>query len=85
MYSNIDESRIKRKVIDIVRTFRSFGFLSDSDVTIHELEEKNKLYIVSGEYSYRQMFTEVNKLEKGSFIISLDSNLVPKKVKIIPS
>jgi hypothetical protein len=80
----IDESQIKRKIIDIIRTFRSLGFMTDSDVTINELEEEANIYRVLGEYNFKNSFSNNQKNEKGSFEISLDSTLKPKKVKITP-
>jgi hypothetical protein len=82
--SDFNEQNIKRKVIDIVRTFRSLGLVTDSDVRINELNQRENLYEVIGEYKYSKMFNE-DILESGSFSITLDEKLQPKKVKIEPN
>jgi hypothetical protein len=84
MYADINESQIKRKVIEIIRVFRSLGLVTDSNVIINELNKSdNDVYDISEEYNYKTMYMN-DKSEKGIFIISLDKNLRPINVKITP-
>ncbi len=84
MYATIDEGQIKRKIIEIIKVFRSLGLITDSDVIINELNKSiNDVYEVSGEYNYKTMYKN-DKSEKGVFTISIDKNLKPIKVKITP-
>jgi hypothetical protein len=78
------ENEIKRKVINIIKIFRSLGLLSDSDIRITGLEKSNNQYDISGEYKYKPMYRDdIN--EEGTFNISLNENtLDPVKVKITP-
>jgi len=81
--NNFSEIEIKRKIINILRTFRSLGLVSDSDVRINELEEKDGIFEIKGEYQYRPM--HLNDIgERGTFNISLDKNMQPKNFKITP-
>lgn len=81
--NDFNETEIKRKIINILRTFRSIGLISDSDVRINELEEKDGIFEIKGEYQYRSM--HINDIgERGTFNISLDKNMRPKNFKITP-
>jgi hypothetical protein len=82
--NNFSETDIKRKIINILRTFRSLGLVSDSDVKINELEEKDGVFVIKGEYSYRSMHLN-DTGERGTFSISLDKNMQPKNFKITPA
>lgn len=55
LYSD-KEIEIKRKIINIIKTFRSLGLLTDSDITITELTKTTNQYDVTGEYNYKTMF-----------------------------
>jgi hypothetical protein len=69
MYADINESQIKRKVIEIIRVFRSLGLVTDSNVIINELNKSdNDVYDISEEYNYKTMYMN-DKSEKGIFII----------------
>jgi hypothetical protein len=82
--NNFSETEIKRKIINILRTFRSLGLVTDSDVRINELEEKDGIFVIKGEYQYRSM--HLNDIgERGTFNISLDKNMQPKSFKITPA
>jgi hypothetical protein len=55
LYSD-KEIEIKRKIINIIKTFRSLRLLTDSDITITELTKTTNQYDVTGEYNYKTMF-----------------------------
>ena len=85
MSSNtLDDYRLKQKVISLIRTFRSLGLVSDSDVRINNLQKKENTYEIKGEYRYKPiMATDVS--EQGTFSITLDeSALSPVNVEITP-
>ncbi|MBA3751150.1 MAG: hypothetical protein H0X03_09740 [Nitrosopumilus sp.] len=78
------EYQIKRKIVNIVKTFRSLGVLNDSDVQINSFENLQDGYKISGEYQYNHIF-KGNIIEEGTFEITIDKDLTePKNIKITP-
>jgi hypothetical protein len=79
------EIEIKRKIINILKPFRSPGILGDSDVKINSLEKENDYFKIAGEYQYKNLFDKFS-FEDGTFDISLsESNLQPTNVRITPN
>ena len=79
------EIEIKRKIINILKTFRSLGILSDSDVKINSLEKENDYFKITCEYQYRNLFDKFS-FDDGTFDISVsESTLQPTNVKITPN
>jgi hypothetical protein len=79
------EIEIKRKIINILKIFRSLGILGDSDVKINSLEKENDYFKIIAEYQYKNLFDKFS-FEDGIFDISLsESTLRPTNVKITPN
>jgi hypothetical protein len=60
------------------------GMVTDSDVKIDEMQEKDEIFEIKGEYRYRPMYQN-DSAEQGTFTIALDRKLQPKNIKIIPN
>ena len=79
------EIEIKRKIINILKIFRSLGILGDSDVKINSLEKENDYFKIICEYQYKNLFDKFS-FEDKTFDISLsESTLEPTNVKITPN
>ena len=78
------EIKIKRKIINTLKTFRSIGILGDSDVKINGLDEENDYLKITGEYQYKNLFDKFS-LEDWTFDISLsESTIHPTNANITP-
>ena len=67
------EIEIKRKIINILKKFRSLGILGDSDVKINSLEKENDYFEIIGEYQYKNLLDKFS-FEDGTFDISLSES-----------
>lgn len=78
------EVELKQKVASIIKTYRSIS-IYESDIKINSLKRTSANdYILTGEYTYRNMFNN-SIYEKGTFTMTLGAkNLDQIEVTITP-
>jgi hypothetical protein len=74
LYYNDRTAQIKQKVMNVIKNFRAFNLMTDSEVKIKSLHKSDNNFIVAGDYQYAQPFLGEIK-EKGTFKITLDEKL----------
>lgn len=75
------ESRIKQRVANIIKEFRSLLSFTEYNVTIDELKKEADNYNIKGKYVYQGFGSDTK--EEGTFDISLTVNeLEPVKTLI---